>query len=119
MRSHIRRGEPPHNCAASVFERLTLTGHLQPEDNLTSDELRYLQKLYDGYFAFEALTRRDWDSAICGICGIGSATAGKIEVQKMAPWIPPACRSATVFNSEVHKGEIVYLLHGLCMCTLS
>lgn len=71
MRSHIRRGEPPHNCAASVFERLTLTGHLQPEDNLTSDELRYLQeKLYDGYFAFEALTRRNWDSAICGICGI-------------------------------------------------
>lgn len=48
-----------------------------------------------------------------------SATPGKIEVQKMAPWIPPACRSATVFNSEVHKGEIVYLLHGLCMCTLS
>ena len=65
MRSHICHGEPPHNCAASVFERLTLTGHLQPEDNLTSDELRYLQeKLYDGYFAFEALTRIDWDSAI-------------------------------------------------------
>ena len=57
MRSHIRHGEPPHNCAASVFERLTLTGHLQPEDNLPLDELRYLQeKLYDGYFAFEALT---------------------------------------------------------------
>ena len=71
MRSHIRRGEPPHNCAASVFERLDLTGQLQKDDNLTSEELRYLkEKLYDGYFAFEALTRREWDSAICGICGI-------------------------------------------------
>ena len=71
MRSHIRRGEPPHNCAEAVFERLPLTGQLQQEGNLNTEELRYLQeKLYDGYFAFEALTRREWNNAICGICGI-------------------------------------------------
>lgn len=34
-----------------------------------------------------------------------SATVGKIEAQKIAPWIPPACRSATVLNSEIHKGN--------------
>ncbi len=28
------------------------------------------EKLYDGYFGFEALTERNWDSAICGICGV-------------------------------------------------
>ena len=36
---------------------------------MTQNEFRYLvEKLYDGYFAFEVLT--DWDSAICGICGV-------------------------------------------------
>ena len=28
------------------------------------------QKLCDGYFAFEAITARDWNAGICGICGI-------------------------------------------------
>lgn len=71
MRSHIRRGEPPHNCSEAVFERLPLTGQLQQEGNLNTEELRYLQeKLYDGYFAFEALTRREWNNAICGIAPI-------------------------------------------------
>ena len=28
------------------------------------------QKLYDGYFAFEALSEHNWDSGVCGICGI-------------------------------------------------
>ena len=38
---------------------------------LDLQELRYLeQKLYDGYFAFEAMTARDWNAGICGICGI-------------------------------------------------
>ena len=69
MRSHISKGEPPHNCAKVVFESLLLSGG--QESNLSADETRYLQeKLYDGYFAFEATTRRDWDEAICGICGI-------------------------------------------------
>ena len=29
-----------------------------------------MEKLYDGYFAFEVLTDRNWDSAICDICGL-------------------------------------------------
>ena len=38
---------------------------------LPIQELRYLkQKLYDGYFAFEAITTRDWNDGICGISGI-------------------------------------------------
>lgn len=39
--------------------------------NLDGEELRYLeQKLYDGYYAFEAMTERDWNETICGICGV-------------------------------------------------
>ena len=34
-------------------------------------EIRYLsEKLHNGYFAFEVLTERDWNSAICRICGV-------------------------------------------------
>ena len=28
------------------------------------------QKLYDAYFAFEALSEHNWDSGVCGICGM-------------------------------------------------
>ena len=38
---------------------------------LGSEEIRYLeQKLYDGYYAFEAMTERDWNETICGTCGV-------------------------------------------------
>ena len=38
---------------------------------LSCEEVRYLsERLYDGYFGFEVLTRRNWDEAVCGICGI-------------------------------------------------
>ena len=36
---------------------------------LIPGESRYfIEKLYDGYFAFEVLTERDWNAAICGVC---------------------------------------------------
>jgi hypothetical protein len=68
MREHVKSGEPPGNTTSSMLT----ASLLQPSAPLlAANEYRYLkEKLYDGYFAFEALTDRDWDSAICGICGI-------------------------------------------------
>jgi len=38
---------------------------------LSEGELRWIKELlYNGFYAFEALTPRDLDSVICGICGI-------------------------------------------------
>ena len=68
MREHIRRGEPPGNTATSIIQSL-LKLPFAPE--LSPGETRYLtEKLYNGYFAFEVLTKRDWNSSICGICGV-------------------------------------------------
>jgi len=68
IREHVKNGEPPGNTTTAMLTAALL----QPLAPLLSgNEFRYLkEKLYDGYFAFEALTDRDWDSAICGICGI-------------------------------------------------
>ena len=68
MREHIQKGEPPGNCAeAEVHSRL----QIPHAPDLPEEQVRYLvEKLYDGFFAFEALTDRDWDSGVCGICGI-------------------------------------------------
>lgn len=68
MREHVKKGEPPGNTATAVLTAALL----QPSAPLiTENEFRYLgEKLYDGYFTFEVLTRRNWDAAICGICGV-------------------------------------------------
>ena len=68
MREHIRKGEPPGNSAnAVILSQLNLPS----APTLTVAETRYLsEKLYNGYFAFEVLTERNWNSAICGICGV-------------------------------------------------
>jgi len=43
--------------------------HLQ--SHLSDGELRCLKDLlYNGFYAYEALTPRDLNSVICGICGI-------------------------------------------------
>ena len=65
MREHIKHGEPSGNTSNAVLSAALL----QPSAPLlTENEFRYLtEKLYDGYFAFEVLTDRNWDSAICGI----------------------------------------------------
>ena len=53
--------------AHSILEAALLGG----SPKLSEQELWYLErKLYDGYFAFEALTDRDWNQAACGVCGV-------------------------------------------------
>ena len=68
MRYHIQRGEPPSNCAQAVIDSVcnsTNTLTISPEQR------KYLeQKLYDGYFGFEATTERNWDNGVCGVCGV-------------------------------------------------
>ena len=69
MREHVKKGEPPGNTANAIVIISLL--NLPSSPKLTIGERRYLtEKLYDGYFAFEVLTDRDWNSAICGICGV-------------------------------------------------
>ena len=68
MREHICRGEPPGNCAKAVVHSLL---QLPDAPKVMPEEARYMeQKLYDGYYVFECLTDRDWNEAICGICGV-------------------------------------------------
>lgn len=68
MRNHVEKGEPPGNCAQAMLKSCCLR---DSKVNLDGEELRYLeQKLYDGYYAFEAMTERDWNETICGICGV-------------------------------------------------
>ncbi len=68
MRSHVQRGEPVHNCAHAVITGSLLYGK---SVSLSEQEQWYLErKLYDGYYAFKALTERDWNDGICGICGV-------------------------------------------------
>ncbi len=68
IREHVKFGEPPGNTTSAVVNAALL---LPFAPLLSETEIRYLkEKLCDGYFAFEALTNRDWDLAICGMCGI-------------------------------------------------
>ena len=68
MREHIQKGEPPGNCADAVIHSSL---QMPQAPQLLEEQVRYVvEKLYDGFFAFEAMTDRDWDSGICGICGI-------------------------------------------------
>ena len=53
------------------MEAASLSGESLP---LTSEERWYLEiKLYDGYFAFEAMIAQNWDDGVCGICGIAES----------------------------------------------
>ncbi len=55
----------------SQFTTGTMQCSGQPGGVLTPQEESYLEgKLYDGYLGFEALTARQWDEGICGICGV-------------------------------------------------
>ena len=38
-----------------------------------------------------------------------SATPESVECQQIAPWIPPACRAQTTLNTELHKGQPIYI----------
>ena len=69
MRFHVQKGEPSGNCAHAIVDTACLGS--QTTLCITSEEKRYLEeKLYDGYFAFEASTVRDWDDGICGVAPV-------------------------------------------------
>ena len=62
--------KPPGNTAQTVLESALLFARSSALQALADEEKTYLeQKLYDGYFSFEASTERDWNNSICGICG--------------------------------------------------
>ena len=68
MQSHTQQGEPVTNCCHAYIEAAGLSGE---QLHLSSQEQVYMeQKLYNGYFAFEALSEHNWDSGVCGICGV-------------------------------------------------
>ena len=55
------------NCCHAYIEAAGLSGE---QVHLSSQEQVYMeQKLYDGYFAFEALSEHKCVSGVCGICG--------------------------------------------------
>uniref|UniRef100_A0A7M5UYH7 HMG domain-containing protein n=2 Tax=Clytia hemisphaerica TaxID=252671 RepID=A0A7M5UYH7_9CNID len=68
-REFFKDGMPVSNfirCKLKALEKKT-----EKEHCLTSEEIEYLVKtLYNGFYAFEALTERNLDESICGICGI-------------------------------------------------
>ena len=76
IREHVKCGEPPGNTASSIVTSALLQ---LSAPFLCNNEFRYLkEKLYDGYFAFEALTDRDWDSGICEISPIFTMVMSRI-----------------------------------------
>ena len=118
MREHIRKGEPPGNTANAVIVSL-LNLPLAPA--LSPGETRYLaEKLYDGYFAFEVLTERHWNSSICGICGVCPVfESGDGNAKNCTPLTDEMVISYTIisstltfffrYNGQVKKKEIPYL----------
>lgn len=61
-------------CSDDVFKYtyffLTIVLCLQ-ESRLTDSTLNYLKLLlYNGYYCFEAITERNLDDVICGVCGV-------------------------------------------------
>ena len=68
MTNHVEKGEHPGDSANAMLQSCCLS---VSKVELDQGEFRYLeQKLYDKYYAFEAMTERDWNPSICGICGV-------------------------------------------------
>ncbi|KAK3726954.1 hypothetical protein QZH41_014806 [Actinostola sp. cb2023] len=68
IREFFKRGHPLTNvinCKIETLKRKSLKENL-PTDN----QLEYIQTLlYNGFYCFEAITVRDMDTTVCGICG--------------------------------------------------
>ena len=100
MREHIKRGEPPGNTASAVILALL---DLPSAPVLTPEEIPH--KLYDGYFAFEVLTQRDWDSAICGICGVCPIfESGDGNAKNCTPLVDEMVTFLVRLNILIHHG---------------
>ncbi|XP_051869522.1 HMG domain-containing protein 3 [Pristis pectinata] len=73
IRNRIKLGEDPRNVTAPILDSVQKI----TEKTLSEEQLNQLQELlWNGYWAFESLTIRDYNDMICGICGI----APKLEV---------------------------------------
>ena len=104
MRGHIQQGEPVLNYTHSVIEAAPLSGE---SVLLSAEEQWYIErKLYDGYFAFEALTNRDWNQAVCGICGIAPVfESGDGNAKNCTP--PEERVGVFILDDNIH----FYLIH--------
>lgn len=50
---------------------LTDSSFSYQQSTLSAGEAKYIEELlYNGFYAFEAITVRDLDAVVCGICGI-------------------------------------------------
>ncbi|KAK6475900.1 HMG domain-containing protein 3-like isoform X2 [Huso huso] len=73
IRNQIKLGHNPKDAALHILD----TVQSQPVNILNPSEISQIQELlYNGYWAFECFTIRDYNDMICGVCGI----APKMEI---------------------------------------
>ncbi|GCB66469.1 hypothetical protein scyTo_0007885 [Scyliorhinus torazame] len=78
IRNHIKLGEDPRDVTTPILSSVQKF----TEKVLSDDQLNQLQELlWNGYWAFESLTIRDYNDMICGICGV----VPKLEVAQRSP----------------------------------
>ncbi|XP_078267381.1 HMG domain-containing protein 3-like [Rhinoraja longicauda] len=78
IRNCIKLGEDPRTVTSPILD----SAQKITEKPLSEEHLNQLQELlWNGYWAFESLTIRDYNDMICGICGI----APKLEVAQRNP----------------------------------
>ncbi|XP_067899991.1 HMG domain-containing protein 3 isoform X2 [Heterodontus francisci] len=78
IRNQIKLGEDPRDVTTPILNSVQKF----TEKILSEEQLNQLQELlWNGYWAFESLTIRDYNDMICGICGI----APKLEVAQRSP----------------------------------
>ncbi|XP_067852199.1 HMG domain-containing protein 3 [Heptranchias perlo] len=78
IRNHIKLGEDPRDVTTPILDSVQKF----TEKTLSEEQLNHLQELlWNGYWAFESLTIRDYNDMICGICGV----APKLEVAQRSP----------------------------------
>ncbi|XP_041050047.1 HMG domain-containing protein 3 isoform X1 [Carcharodon carcharias] len=78
IRNHIKLGEDPRDVTTPILNSVQKF----TEKILSDEQLNQLQELlWNGYWAFESLTIRDYNDMICGICGV----APKLEVAQRSP----------------------------------
>ncbi|GCC21953.1 HMG domain-containing protein 3 isoform X1 [Chiloscyllium punctatum] len=78
IRNHIKLGEDPRDVTIPILNSVQKF----TEKILSDEQLNQLQELlWNGYWAFESLTIRDYNDMICGICGV----APKLEVAQRSP----------------------------------
>ncbi|XP_048587023.1 HMG domain-containing protein 3 [Nematostella vectensis] len=81
IREHVKQGVAPLQAAEAIMS-MTLVKNPTASAKMTIEKRRYIeQHLYRGYWAYECLTVRNADDAICGLCGV----APKVEFAESCP----------------------------------